>query len=336
MQGPQVTRRDLFKAAAAAPLAGVASAVRAFDRGLPKLPRTGSGEFSYEILHDWLVPPVNIQWGETHGLAVDSQGRIYVAHTVHPASVVTHALLVFDPNGKFIKSWGSEFKGGAHGLDVRHEGGEEFLYHCDTRRRLVVKTDLNGQVVWEQKTPTEPGVYRKAEQWCPTNVAFGPNHELFVADGYGSSYIHKYDHDGGYLGLIAGPGKAPGQVNCPHGLWIDSRGGEAKLAVCDRSNSRLQYFSLEGSHLGFVTEGVRAPCHLKFQVDLALVPDLSGVVTILDKDNRVVTHLGDEQLPDPSPGKFTHPHAAVWLGKRDILVAEWLPTGRITLLRWLG
>lgn len=343
MQGSKITRRDLFRAAAAVPLAGLASAARGFDRGLPQRPRTGAGEFTFEVLHDWLVPPDHIKWGDTHGLAVDSQGRIYVAHTVHPSSVGTDAVLVFDPDGKFIKSWGSEFKGGAHGLDVRKEGREEFLYHCDTLRRLVVKTDLNGKVVWQRGMPTEPEVYQKAEQWCPTNVAFGPNYEVYVADGYGSSYIHKFDRHGNYLALIARPGKELGRVNCPHGLWVDTRSGGSTLAVCDRSNGRIQYFTLEGKPIGFVTEGMRAPCHLKFNGDFALVPDLSSVVTVLDKANKPLAHLGDghpTQLRAAAresfiPGKFIHPHTAVWLGKRDILVAEWVPIGRITRLRWL-
>lgn len=343
MSRPDISRRDLLKSAAALPFAGLAARVGATEKVLSQNPQTGQGAFRYEVLHDWLTPPENIKWGDTHGLAQDSQGRIYVAHTVHPSSVSTDAVVVFDPYGKFIKSWGSEFKGGAHGLDIRREGREEFLYHCDTARRLVVKTTLDGKVVWQVGAPTEPGVYQKPEQWCPTNVAFGPNYEVYVGDGYGSSYIHKYDRHGGYLGLIARPGKDKGQVNCPHGLWVDLRDGTPKLAVCDRSNNRIQNFTLDGKHLDFVTEGMRAPCHLKFNGDLALVPDLSSVVTILDKANKPVAHLGDGHptnlrgVPRSQfiPGKFVHPHTAIWLGKRDILVAEWVPIGRITRLRWL-
>lgn len=315
----------------------------ASQKALPQLPRTGTGEFAFEVIHDWLTPPPNLMWGDTHGLAIDSQGRIYVAHTVNPASVSSDAVVVYDADGKFITSWGADFRGGAHGLDLRKEGSEEFLYHCDTRRRLVVKTDLKGKVVWERGMPKEPGVYEKVEQWCPTNVAFAPDGDLFVADGYGSSYVHRFSKDGEYKALIGKPGKKEGEMECPHGLWVDDRSGKPRLCVCDRSNRRLQYFTLDGKHDGFVAEGMRAPCHLKYKAGFALVPDLSSVVTILDRNNKPVAHLGDG---DPSglrdvprekfiPGKFVHPHTAVWLGKRDILVAEWVPIGRITRLRRL-
>jgi hypothetical protein len=36
---------------------------------------------------------------------------------------------------------------------------------------------------------------------------------------------------------------------------------------------------------------------------------------------------------DFTPGKFITPHAAIFLASGDILVAEWLPIGRLTLLR---
>jgi hypothetical protein len=308
---------------------------------LQKRPIVGSGEHTYEVFHDWLPEPSFLKWGDTHGLAVDSQGRIYVAHTVHPSSVTPNAVVVFDPQGKRISTWGADFKGGAHGLDLRKEGSDEFLYHCDIRRRLVVKTTLDGEVVWSRGYPKESGKYASEEAFCPTNVAFAPNGDLFVGDGYGSSYIHRYTQDGEYRGVVVEPGSEAGKVRQPHGLWIDHRGHAPELVVADRGNRRLQRFTLDGKHLGFVTEGMRMPCHVHYKRDLALVPDLESVVTILDRDNKVVASLGDghpSNLRDAPrsefiPGKFIHPHAAVWINDRDILVAEWVPIGRLTLLR---
>jgi hypothetical protein len=40
-------------------------------------------------------------------------------------------MVVFGHQGKFVKSWGKEFQGGAHGLHIRKEGSTEFLY-CAT------------------------------------------------------------------------------------------------------------------------------------------------------------------------------------------------------------
>lgn len=301
----------------------------------------GSGEHTYEVQHDWLKLPSRLQYGDTQGLAADKQGRIYVAHTVHPTSVAAEAIAVFSPDGKFLNAWGTAFHGGAHGLDIREENGQEFLYHCDTRRRLVVKTDLEGRTVWQFGMPTQEAAYKNESQWCPTNVAFAPDGDFFVGDGYGSSYVMRFGADGAYKETVIRPGSAAGQVREPHGLWVDSRSGTPKLVVCDRGNRRLQEFTLDGKHLGFVQTGIRRPCHYHTKGDLVLVPDLESVVTILDRDNKVVAQLGDGHpsgLRDAPrsqyvAGKFIHPHAAIWVNSRDIAVAEWVPTGRITRLR---
>lgn len=113
----------------------------------------GSGNHQYEWIRDWGKLPAGIQYGYTHGVCVDSQGRIFI----HNQS--KDAVIVFDGDGTFIKSWGADFAAGAHGLQLSKEGNEEFLYLADIARRIVVKTTLEGEVVWTIEYPKEAGVY---------------------------------------------------------------------------------------------------------------------------------------------------------------------------------
>lgn len=334
---PGLSRREFMIGAAAS------YAVAKF--GLPNThqdpPILGEGSHRYRCLHDWLQPPTGMLFGDTHGLAQDSKGHIYVAHTVHPDSQVADAVCVYDENGKFLRSWGAEFRGGAHGLDLRKEGSQEFLYHCDIQRRLVVKTDLDGKVIWSVGAPSESGKYAAGEPFIPTNVAFAPNGDLWVADGYGSNWVHRYSTQGKYLSTFGGSGKEAGQLSQPHGIWLDNRRRDALIAVADRGNRRIQYFDQDGKHRGFATMGMRLPCHFSIRKGELLVPDLESVVTILDDKNRVIVHLGDgapsglrgKPRTDFIPGKFIHPHDAIFLRNGDILVAEWVPIGRVTLLK---
>ncbi len=338
-----MSRRSFLKAAAATAAAPALSGlVAGQDTSMQKRLVVGSGDHVYEVHHDWLTPPDNIKWGDTHGIATDSHHRIYIAHTVGSGSVKPDSICVFDEKGKFVKSWGSQFAGGAHGLDLRKEHGHEFLYHCDVNRNVIAKSDLDGNMLWEKGAPIESGLYPEGNGWKPTNVAFLPDGEMFVADGYGSSYIHRYSADGVWKAMVIGPGSDAGKVREPHGLWVDHRGHQPKLVVCDRANHRLQEFTLDGKHLGFVSEGMRRPCHVHYNHDLALVPDLDSVVNILDRNNKVVASLcdgaGEPELRGAPrdrfvPGKFVHPHAAAWINGRDILVVEWVPIGRVTLLK---
>ena len=311
----------------------------------------GSGEHTYECLHDFLMPPPDkILWGDTQGVAQDSAGRLYVSHTVHPNSPTKDAIAVFDPNGNFLTSWGARFVGGGHGLDLRRENRVEYLYHCDTAHRQVVKTTLDGTVVWEIGVPVESGVYGKDPQtgkekpFIPTNVCFAPNGDFYLGDGYGSSFIHRYNRHGDWQQTFGGVGTEPGKCKTPHGLWVDTRLSEPLLAVADRGNHRIQYFTLDGKHAYFVTEGMRQPCHFSLQNKEMLMPDLDSVVTLLDEKNKVITQLGDgfpsnlrgKPRSEFIPGKFIHPHDAMFLANGDLLVAEWVPVGRVTLLRKVG
>lgn len=316
----------------------------------------GSGEHTYECIHDWAKLPTRIAFGNTHGVGIDKFGNVYIKHTVHASSSSGDALCVFDSDGKFIRSWGSEFRGGAHGLTLSRETEGEFLFLADCNSGVVKKMSLTGELVMDLGWPEESGVYGSRLEYKPTNVAVVPaalkesaagsawaEHagHIFVADGYGKSWIHHYSSKGQYLSTFGGPGKERGQVSCPHGIAIDTRGPEPLIVVADRSNRRLQNFSLRGQHRSFVTSELRSPCHFDQRGKLLLVPDLEARVTLLNERNELVVHLGDgtnyglrdkprEQFVD---GRFIAPHSACFDAAGNIFVVEWVEIGRVTKLR---
>jgi hypothetical protein len=136
-------------------------------------------------------------------------------------------------------------------------------------------------------------------------------------------------------------------LKTPHGIWLDNRSGrEVALVVADRANARLQYFSLDGKPLEIIKE-VSFPAHFDIRGSELLVPDLHARVTIFDKDNRVLAHLGYnpewtkqalegfQMRRDPKQwqaGRFVHPHDACYDRDGNIFVVEWVATGRVTKL----
>src|SRR5437764_5225602 len=109
------TRRGFLVAGAVAPF------VMAEDKSGSKIPILGEGDHKYECIHDWGELPSNIKYGNTHSVAEDAQGHIYVHHTVHKDSQSPDSVVVFDAKGKFVRSWGAMFRGGAHGMHLRKE-----------------------------------------------------------------------------------------------------------------------------------------------------------------------------------------------------------------------
>jgi DNA-binding beta-propeller fold protein YncE len=363
--GNTTSRRTFIKAAGAAALVASAPMIIADDKPAEKNPVVGEGEYKYECIHGWAKVPEGMRFGNTHMVQEDAQGRIFIHHTGAPDSV-----FIFDPDGKFIKSWGKEWCPGAHGMQMRKEGNEEFLYLATTGQHKVVKTNLYGEQVFVLEYPKdaknakgEP-CYKDTEtqkngktvktaaqdRYNPTNIAFAPNGDFYVADGYGSNYIHQYNIKGEYIRTWGGGGNKDGQLSCPHGIFTDTRDtANPRILVADRSNERLQYFTLNGEHIATIKPAgepnpYRHPCHFDQRGDVLVCPGLHGRVSILDKDNKVLVVLGDNtdaktrgnngaKPEQRKPGVFCAPHGSSFDRAGNIYVTEWVSDGRVIKLR---
>lgn len=358
-----ISRRSFVKAgvvmaagAAAAEVIGAPAIVRAEDKAGSKPLILGSGDHTFELIDNWPQLPDHIHFGNTHAVQETADGRIFIHHTGHESTCI------FDPDGKFIESWGNEYAGTAHGMDLRKEGNDEFLYLAPTGMHKAFKTDLKGNVLLTLDYPKEAvgkdgkPCYAKPQAYVPTFTAFAPNGDFYITDGYGAGFIHHYNSKGEYLSTWGGKGNADDQTNCPHGIYCDTREpSNPLLVVADREHHRLQYFTLDGKLDHLVTNDkpeqnkddsgkLRRPCHFSQRGSEMLIPDLRGRVTILDKDNNVIVQLGDNpnvgqranngvKKQDLVPGAFCCPHGATWDHLGNIYVAEWLPYGRVTKLR---
>jgi hypothetical protein len=320
----------------------------------------GEGEHRYEVIHDWAILPEKYKWQITHNVAVDRDGFLYVIHEGQLDLPDHPAIFVFDTEGRFVRAFGQQFQGGGHGLEVRDEDGEQFLYVTGyLTLKFFAKLTLQGETVWERRAPMESGLYVAGEdsnhervierdRFLPTNFAFLDDGGFLLADGYGSHVIHRYDKDANWVSKIGTHGKADGEFNLPHGLWIDRRGeGEPSLVVADRSNGRVQWLTLDGAHIRTENDFLM-PANVDQLGDLLLIPDLSARITLVEKDGTLI-HLAEDaqwrkevvkdnraMRTNPSawkPGKFVHPHDACFDANGDIYVAEWVTTGRISKLR---
>ncbi|MDZ4850500.1 MAG: peptidase [Pirellulaceae bacterium] len=356
-----VKRREFLKTtAAAATVTAVAPLIlNAADKAGTQLPRVGTGEHTYECHHDWgnaSLPDGHRYGNASHGVTIDREGLIYITHTGQPGS-----LFVFDPNGKFIRSMGPEMTtknvASGHGIDIRLEGNEEFLYLSPANPTMsFTKMTLKGEIVWTRgKTELNADSHLWDENpkltYRPTNTSFRPDGGYYLGDGYGSGYLFHYDKNDRFVKAIGGPGELNGQFKTPHGQWLDDRDGTPKLVVADRANARLQWFDMNDQHLR-TQDGFLFPADIDSKGDLLLVPDLHARITILGNNNVPIVHLGDDLawrekvLADKFamrskrdqwlPGRFVHPHDACFDKDGNIFVVEWVVTGRVTKLVKVG
>lgn len=323
----------------------------------------GEGEHQFEVQHEWPQLPDKYKWQTTHNVAVDSSGNLYVIHEGRNDQKDHPSIFVFDPEGKFIRAFGSQFQGGGHGIEIRKEGSDEFLYVCAYQQlKTFAKMDLKGGIVWQQYAPMESGVYAVGEntrfedrpeptkvwggdRFLPTNFAFLDDGGFLLIDGYGASYVHRYNKDGKWLSCFGGVGNGEGKFATPHGVWVDKREGRTpSIVVCDRAHHTLQYFTMDGKYIETL-KGYGLPANVETWKNLMVVPELHARVTLLNEKNEVVARLGDDVARVTSvqgirddkakwqDGKFVHPHDACFDKDGSIFVAEWVGTGRITKLK---
>ena len=149
MNRPSSPRRKFLKssAAAAACLIVAPNIVTASRTNSQII--IGEKEHQFEVLHHFPKLPSQYTWQTTHNVAVDAANNLYVIHEGIEKQKDHPSIFVFDETGKFIRAFGQRFQGGGHGLEVRKEGSQEFLYVTGYQQvKEFAKLDLKGEVVW--------------------------------------------------------------------------------------------------------------------------------------------------------------------------------------------
>jgi hypothetical protein len=303
--------------------------------------RTGNGEWTYQLVPDWGHLPANLKFGGTHGaIATDHAGQVYVSTQSETG------ILVYTPEGMLNKNIATEYPE-VHSIVHATEGADEYLYTTVQKGTpkenwLFVKMKTDGTVVQKITAPPQAG-FKSANEWRLTAAVPGPDGSIIIANGYGDSRIFHFDKSGAYRGEWGGKGSTDGLFDCCHGLTVDSRYDQPLLLVCDRENRRLCHLDFDGKFVGTVTQHLRRPCQVSIHGDFAVVSELEGRVTILDKDNAPVAFLGDNprisqwanyqlQPNEIAPATFSAAHGCHIDKDANIYISDWNQTGRITKL----
>jgi len=301
---------------------------------------TGNGSWTYQAVPHWGKLPDGKIIGPTHGGVVvdDESGLVYVS------TDSAMAVLVYQPDGKFLRSIAPECKG-FHAMAIRKENQKTIIYGAQLNGNKpplrICKIDTDGKILLEipnASTGDIPGGWTGL-----TGVTVAPDGSIFASMGYGSNMIHKFNADGKLLKSFGGPGADEKQFNTPHGLAIDPRFGEPRLLVADREKRRIVHLDLEGNWIGVHARHLRRPCSVSMFGDHLAVAELESRVTILDASGTPVAFLGDNpnrdqwakfgvQPQDLRLGIFTAPHGLSFDQAGNLYVEDWNKTGRVTKL----
>src|SRR5687768_12533497 len=287
----------------------------------------GSGEHRYRVIENWAQLPPGWNFKDVGGVGVDSQDRVYVFNRGE------HSMIVFDREGRFLRSWGEGLFKRAHGVLIDREDN---MYLTDDGDHTMRKCTTDGKVLFTIGIPDKPAPYMSGEPFhrC-THTALSPNGELYISDGYGNARVHKYSPEGKLMFSWGEPGTDPGQFNVVHNIVTDAEGW---VYVADRENHRVQVFDGNGRY-ETQWNNMHRPCglyccqkagKLEFiigELGAAMpvnrqMPNVGPRLAFVDKQGRTIARLGGEAGPGLEPGKFVAPHGLAVDSRGDIYVGE--------------
>ncbi len=304
-------------------------------------PIIGHGQYKYRVNKNWgKLDAAKFPVNDCHEMVMDRKHRLILL-TNEPANNV----LIYDKSGKLLENWTLKLPG-AHGLTLHDENGEEFLYITDYTLGEVYKTTLKGQILLTIKHPKSINQYQDCDKFKPTETCIGPDGSIYIADGYGSQFILQYTAKGEFVRKFGGDSAIQeDKFKQAHGITLDIRNPQNPTLLCtERMKNCFKRFSLDGKYIesiytpgAYLSRAVikgdmlySGVCYSALKHNYLTLN--SGFVTILNKENQVVSNPGgtepqylngELQIIKQEQPIFKHCHDVCIDDEDNLYVPQW-------------
>ncbi len=291
---------------------------------------------------DWREKlPAGHEHREVADVCVDGSDRVYLF--TRGEKSYESEVLVYEPDGTFVRAFGRGIFRNAHGISLAPDGT---IYCVDNYDHTVRIFNQAGELLKQLGTANEPSdtgydpknwgtVPRAAGPFnACTKVALAPSGDFYVSDGYGNARVHRFTAAGELRQSWGEPGTGPGQFHLPHAVWVLP---DERVMVADRENDRIQFFDAGGNYLEEWTD-LRCPCNIHVDGDgIVYVVELStragrrsfvhgidpepraGRVSIFTSDGTLISRWGEV---GNGAGQFIAPHGIAVDSRGDLYISE--------------
>jgi sugar lactone lactonase YvrE len=214
---------------------------------------------NYTLVDNWITgAPADIEG--VSAVTQDNQGNILAFRRKDAGNPNGGNVWKLDPTGKFVEAWGQDIAVWTHGIRVDPEGniwtidgqGHQIKkWSPDHSKLLMTLGELN--VAGDDNDPKH---FNR-----PTDVAWAPNGDFFISDGYRNHRVVKFTKDGKFIKSWGSSDDTP--FNTVHSVVVDKRN---RVMVADRNGGRIHLFDLDGNPIAIWT-------HLGNPYALTITPD---------------------------------------------------------------
>ena len=253
----------------------------------------GTGKYTYDVIENWGKLPAGDTFGMVSAIATDSNDRVFAFQRKDPP------ILIFDRDGNLTDSWGNGSFEFAHGIHI----ADDVIYVTDRNTSVCIMYTLDGkpiQMLGRHGVHSDTGcenpgdlVPRAAGPFnYPAELVPSVSGDLYVADGYRNSRVHRFSADGQLKKSWGEPGKGgPSEFHLPHSILGDGD----NVVVCDRENDRIQVFGLDGDFKE-IWDDIQRPMDISMDSDGNYMVsegqrENSARISILDKTGGVLSRF---------------------------------------------
>lgn len=249
-------------------------------------------------------------------VTVDSRGHVFVMLRHDPLTQPNDPRVIeLSPEGDYIGGWGGDLIADSHMLTT---DAQDRILCVDRDMHEVIICSVKGEKLGALGQRGEPA----APFNHPTDVHVSSWGDIYIADGYAASRVHRFSAYGVHIQSWGSQGSGDGQFGWPHAIWTHADG---RVVVVDRTHNRVQVFDHNGAHLASWTH---------FYQPVAIWGDADGnsYVTDMIPSLQKIGPAG-EKLGRCRPF-LNGAHGIFGMANGDILLAETNPS-RLTRLRLL-
>jgi hypothetical protein len=184
--------------------------------------------------------PAAQELGMISWLAYDSQHKVI---WLIQRGANADPIIAVDIQGHVLHSFGKGLFKTPHSIRLGPNGN---VWTVDAGNSGVIEFTPEGKELlhFDLSKPTE----RPDDNFSgATDIAFAPNGQILISDGYSNARVLEYTAHGRLITEWGAAGSGSGQFHLPHAIIVDRSN---VVYVADRENGRIEKFDLAGHYLG--------------------------------------------------------------------------------------